>query len=151
MTKLCFTCKIEKPTSDFVKNKRKKGGLHHHCKECHNIASRKYAAQNRDKINEKNRAHYRTKRGNQLKFYDHLRQQYGPQAPMIYDMFFVAQGGKCFFCDKHQDELKNRLSLEHNHTTGEFRSLCCPRCNNVIGWAEEFGLDKLKKYLETEI
>ncbi len=148
MVKFCTKCKLEKPKIDFVKNKRTKDGLHYYCKSCHCKANKKYWEQNKETIRKRNRDNYKTEKGNKLKFYAHLRSTYDQTAPMIYDMFFVAQKGKCFFCGTHQDDLKNRLSLEHNHTTGEFRSLCCPRCNNMIGWAEEWGLDKLKKYLE---
>jgi len=147
-TKICKRCNVEKPIDDFVKNKRAKDGLHYLCKCCHRDSGFRYRKHNRDKIRQRNRERYKTKRGHQLKFYDHLRNRYGTMAPMLYDMFFAAQNGKCFFCGKKQSELKNRLAFEHDHKTGELRSLCCPRCNNVIGWAEEFGLNKLSKYLE---
>lgn len=34
--KICYTCKIEKPLSDFTKNRSKKDGLHGSCRLCKN-------------------------------------------------------------------------------------------------------------------
>lgn len=146
--KICSSCKKEKPISEFGKDKSQKSGLNSHCKICHRKAGAEYRKKNKKKISQRNKARYKTKEGNQLKFNGHLRLTYGKEAPDVYNEFFVKQKGKCFFCGKHQSKLKYRLSLEHNHKTGKLRSLCCPRCNNVIGWAEEFGLEKLIEYLK---
>ena len=42
--KTCSKCKIEKPESDFCKEKRKKDGLCSQCKICKNKTTRKYRA-----------------------------------------------------------------------------------------------------------
>ena len=41
--KTCSKCKIEKPICCFAKNKTRKDGLQHYCKECKSALKRKYA------------------------------------------------------------------------------------------------------------
>ena len=40
MKKRCSRCKIEKPLSEFHRNKSRKDGLNHDCKECKNARMR---------------------------------------------------------------------------------------------------------------
>ena len=57
--KLCYSCKLEKPTFEFSFNKTKKDGFSDECKEC----SREYGILRRSKLKEKNKlvkAEYRT-------------------------------------------------------------------------------------------
>lgn len=48
--KLCFKCKREKPHSEFYKNRTREDGLTDECKECNRAYSRKWKANNPDKI-----------------------------------------------------------------------------------------------------
>lgn len=48
-TKICSKCGIEKPTTEFYKDKHKSDGLQRECKECHNSRHAGYYAANRDK------------------------------------------------------------------------------------------------------
>lgn len=52
--KRCSGCKKEKPVSEYGKNRTRKDGLQHCCKECR----RQRAALNRDEINAKRTAYY---------------------------------------------------------------------------------------------
>lgn len=49
--KLCYSCKDEKPTTEFYTNKTKKDGLSDECKDC----VREYGKQRRKKLKEKNK------------------------------------------------------------------------------------------------
>lgn len=40
--KFCSNCKMEKPFESFSKNKKRRFGLHHDCKDCHKIKMRIY-------------------------------------------------------------------------------------------------------------
>jgi len=145
--KHCPTCNTDKPISAFYKNKARKDGLDISCKKCRSNTGKKYHSENKDIVHAK-QAEYRNKKSSKkLIHYTGLRYRYGKISPMIYDMFYAAQKGKCVLCGKHQSEFKYRLSLEHNHSTGEFRGLCCPKCNMAIAWIEEFGFEKIEKYL----
>lgn len=48
--KYCNSCKTEKDTSEFYKNKAKKDGLHVECRNCSKARKRKWAATNKEKV-----------------------------------------------------------------------------------------------------
>lgn len=40
-----------------------------------------------------------------------------------------------------------KLAVDHIHGTDKFRGLLCNRCNYLLGWVEEVGIDSLSSYL----
>ncbi len=54
-----------------------------------------------------------------------------------YNILFIEQNGCCKICTKHQNEFKMKLSVDHNHSTGEIRGLLCQKCNHGIGLFNE--------------
>lgn len=54
-----------------------------------------------------------------------------------YIRIFNKQNGCCKICGTHQDKLSKLLAVDHNHETGEIRSLLCNACNIVLGSAFE--------------
>jgi hypothetical protein len=48
-----------------------------------------------------------------------------------YNILVKKQNGLCAICGKNPE--KTRLSVDHNHTTGEVRGLLCRQCNTGIG------------------
>jgi hypothetical protein len=44
MTKMCVSCKTEKPLEDFGKNRRQLDGLNYYCKACNTARVKKYRA-----------------------------------------------------------------------------------------------------------
>ena len=54
-----------------------------------------------------------------------------------YNAAFLVQAGKCYLCDRHQSEFKQRLAADHNHATGQFRGLLCLHCNWRVGILED--------------
>lgn len=54
------------------------------------------------------------------------------------DVVAAAFDGKCFLCGVPEIECSTRLHVEHDHKTGKFRGWACPRCNMVIGIAENY-------------
>ena len=62
--KTCSKCKEEKPFSEFYKNRKRKYGLHNHCKSCHKA----YRETNKDKRKEYFKA-YREANKNKIKAY----------------------------------------------------------------------------------
>ena len=69
-----------------------------------------------------------------------------------YNQIFGDQNGRCKICGRHQSEFKKRLSIDHNHLTGEVRGLLCNKCNHEVGLYEIFQTDpekvkKIKEYL----
>jgi hypothetical protein len=47
------------------------------------------------------------------------------------------QNYECAICGLHENDHKNNLSVDHNHTTGEIRGLLCPNCNTGIGMLKD--------------
>ncbi len=53
-----------------------------------------------------------------------------------YQRMLAAQGGVCAIC-KGTCPRKNRLAVDHDHSTGEVRGLLCDPCNSAIGIMED--------------
>lgn len=56
------------------------------------------------------------------------------------------QGGLCAICRK-PPRPGRKLSVDHNHKTGQIRGLLCTRCNNHVAIVEN-KLDEIRKYLD---
>lgn len=55
-----------------------------------------------------------------------------------YEKKLKEQGGLCDICKKPLDSNHfDKLSIDHNHTTGELRGLLCNRCNTALGLLKE--------------
>ncbi len=65
-----------------------------------------------------------------------------------YDEMFDSQEGNCAICGL--PEITRRLSVDHDHTTGEVRSLLCTQCNLVLGTVSDNQdvLTSMIKYLQ---
>lgn len=51
-----------------------------------------------------------------------------------YWAIYEAQGGRCYICQRATGNGKRRLSVDHDHATGEVRGLLClPDNRNVLG------------------
>lgn len=44
---------------------------------------------------------------------------------------------RCFACNRHQDEFKRSLAIDHCHRTGKVRRLLCGNCNQALGHARD--------------
>jgi hypothetical protein len=64
-----------------------------------------------------------------------------------YDAILAYQGGVCYCCHQAEPVKGRRLSVDHDHDTGEVRGLLCSRCNPIIGKLENaykrYGLGKV--------
>lgn len=56
-------------------------------------------------------------------------------APGDYQRLYAAQGGVCAICGpwSGRNGASRRLSVDHNHATGEVRGLLCRPCNTLVG------------------
>jgi len=67
-----------------------------------------------------------------------------------YERLYEHQGRRCFICQRATGASR-RLSVDHDHKTGEVRGLLCRPCNDVLGHARDnrdFFL-RAVKYLDT--
>jgi hypothetical protein len=57
-------------------------------------------------------------------------------------------GDQCAICERPRSAFKNRLSVDHSHTTGRIRGLLCFYCNKrIIGRHTIETANKILKYL----
>jgi hypothetical protein len=138
LTKRCNACGKELPIDLFYKHKGKRtseGYRNPICKTCHAEKSKLWAKKNPDKV-----AEHRRKRN--------LKQKYGVTVEQ-YEQMLTEQKGVCYICSSPPD--RRRLSVDHNHQTGQVRRLLCDKCNLAIGLLEEDKerLKKVREYLES--
>lgn len=62
-----------------------------------------------------------------------------------YERMLKGQGGKCAICGRVPEYRK--LSVDHNHETGQVRGLLCDHCNHFEGWFRVHR-EKVLKYLD---
>ncbi len=91
----------------------------------------KWRKNNPEDFKKKTRDYYWFGKGRE----NHLRNMYG-MTTQDYDVLFIDQSGCCKICGVHQTELNRKLEVDHNHETGEVRSLLCGRCNKLLGFVE---------------
>ncbi len=78
----------------------------------------------------KNNKHTRKK---EVYYRIHLKRMYGLTYEQ-YEEILIKQEYRCAICKIHQNELKYKLAVDHNHKTGKIRGLLCSRCNKGIGF-----------------
>lgn len=123
--KKCRKCQKKKSKSEFREVHHQDGSWDYQawCKECH----KKYQREHPRKVN--------------------LDKVFGEGATKYRKKKFNEQDGLCAICGKPEGELNRKMSLDHNHETGEWRGLLCTGCNLKLGWVEKH-LYKVLKYLE---
>ena len=138
--KKCTKCGKKYSTNSeyFGKDKGTKDGLACWCKKCRSKQKKKYyrtekGRQYQKKYKQSEKYKVIERRANLKKNYNITLEQY--------DQMFAVQDGICAICGK-PETVKNqygvkRLSIDHNHETGEFRGLLCSSCNFLIGNAKE--------------
>jgi len=103
----CSRCREWKFPKEFNKNRKQKSGLNYSCRPCSTLRIREY----------------------------NLPVKYGITAGKFAEMI-LAQGSKCACCAKPfqmEGSRMDRPAVDHNHNTGEVRSLLCGRCNLAAG------------------
>lgn len=111
---------------------------------------KKYREENKDSIKKYNKERNITDKEEYRNY--HLKRTYNITLEE-YNTLFIKQNGCCAICGKHQNELKNKLSVDHNHTTKKVRGLLCHKCNVALGYADEniHILLNMVYYLKKEI
>lgn len=121
LLKRCSCCKVPMVLSLFPKNKSKKDGYDCYCSSCKNAKRKEWDRSDISKRNSKIR-----RRKSKLKLeYDLTVEEYSAM--------FNIQEGKCPICNRHQDELRKALCVDHDHITGRIRGLLCTKCNLRLG------------------
>ena len=158
-TKICLTCKQNKPTSCFHKAKKEKDGLQYHCIDCSKkyhakryieqkdklkVQLKKYKQDNKEKLDA---AALLWKKNNpdKVKQYQrtsNLRKNFGLTMDE-YQQMLEKQNNLCAICGKpetfihHRTKEPARLAVDHCHKTNKVRQLLCRKCNSAIGLFHE--------------
>ena len=61
--------------------------------------------------------------------------------------------GRCDICGKYETantrpdckSTPNKLCVDHNHNTNQFRGFICVQCNRNMGWLDKYG-DQIEAY-----
>lgn len=110
--------------------------------------SRRYRQRHLELERKRKREYMRKRHATLESFYYYLRYYYGAGADLHYAKLLTEQNGKCAICKLAPQ--KERLHLDHNHKTKQFRGLLCGSCNRGLGLFKE-NIEYLKQvvsYLE---
>jgi hypothetical protein len=119
--KPCSRCGVLKTLGKFYSNSHSPDGRRSTCIACHkHVLAHGYKKHGRNQS-----------RDTAIK---RLR-QFGI-TPDEYNTMFLAQGGVCAICGKHQKQCKRSLAVDHCHHSGRIRGLLCMSCNTKLGWYE---------------
>jgi hypothetical protein len=67
------------------------------------------------------------------RFYESIKSNYGLTRAQ-YDSLLILQNGVCAICRRGPEGSgKKRLTVDHDHRTGEVRGLLCNHCNVALG------------------
>jgi len=97
-----------------------------------NIRGRKYYAEHLEKEHAKG-AKWRTEHPGKARAY-HIKSFYNLTIK-DYDKLLAFQNGRCAVCYSLPNG--RRLSVDHDHATGEIRGLLCQNCNFMLGFAND--------------
>ena len=132
--KRCSLCRRWLPLSEFTKSVRESDRLNAYCKECSNLRASQSYRKNLEGACISSRKR-------------NLKRAYGITVEE-YDALLELQGGVCAICGNPPD--RSRLSVDHNHSTGQIRGLLCNSCNVGIGHFRDSQdlLAKASEYLD---
>lgn len=123
--KTCSTCKKEKLLGEYYKHKSYKDGHRSTCKSCCSL----YEKDRYLKLKNDGNIYIKNKQETVRK--SNLMNAYGLSIEK-YDELLIQQNHCCAVCEKHTNELKRRLSVDHCHETGFIRGLLCDNCNQKL-------------------
>lgn len=157
--KKCSKCGVEKPITEFYKNKLGKYGVRSYCKICELLWGDKWRKNHPERAKEIQKNYKKNNpekyKASQKKYRDthkeeihqrfveykaghpevvrdnHIRSRYGISID-DYNKIFIKQDGRCAICGENQSE---RLAIDHDHITGEIRGLLCRKCNLMLGYS----------------
>ena len=125
--KQCAKCQQWLPRHKFAVDSKERDGLFYQCRECK--AKRRKQTYDPHKV--------RIRR---------LRNDYGITVN-DYNQMLAEQGGVCAVCKQPETHMRNhmttktdevrRLSVDHDHKTGDARALLCSGCNVALGRMDE--------------
>jgi hypothetical protein len=158
--KRCTKCGETKPLSRFhFRNtyRGRKARYDSWCKDCHNVDSEIHHKKNEERRKETQRQSGRRNYTTEKRHAKHLKVKFG-MTPDEYRAMYDSQGGKCAICGKEEtvmntaviNKAPKKLSVDHDHKSGQVRGLLCSNCNAAIGYLDDniSALEKAIEYLK---
>lgn len=116
-TRICSKCNVEKPISEFYRDKQKSYGHRPDCKSCNIQKCKEWVSKNKDK-----------RKYNLIKYETGLTKEQ-------FNELFVFQEGVCGICGGEIGE--RRLCVDHDHNSMLIRGLLCAQCNTGLGFFKD--------------
>lgn len=151
--RICRTCRIEKPITEFYQSKARTDPTFTECKVCHKTRTKQVRQRNLTATRERERRYrlkatantkesirryYRSEKGKRTIYSRYYQKRFGITL-QEYEARLEAHNGVCAICLKPQKD-KRRLVVDHNHQTGDVRGLLCTPCNIILGcWQDNSG------------
>jgi hypothetical protein len=137
----CSVCGNRKPFDCFYNYKNKNDGKSYRCKDCDDLARKKWKEDNlvSSKLSMRK---------------NNLKSKYGISLD-AYNYLLRHQGYRCAICETTENNVIGERShwnfaVDHNHDTGKVRGLLCNQCNRAIGMLKDDAtlLRKAADYLD---
>lgn len=151
----CTKCKKEQTDDCFYKDKTKKSGIHIVCKSCQKRNKQEFIIKNPDCLIKRRliSKQWRDKNPERSKYLitkATLLSKYGISLE-DYNLLLEKQNNCCAVCK--DIPTKQKLHVDHNHSTGKIRGLLCQACNVSIGKMKESPalLRALAEYIEVKL
>ena len=115
--KVCTKCNESKPHTDFYKRgeRNNKQRTKSYCKVCAIKINKYYVEQNP---------------------YNWITKRYNVSLEIAKDLYMRSMK-TCDICGVEWDGTKERLCIDHDHTTGKVRGVLCKHCNHVLGHSKD--------------
>ncbi len=126
----CNKCYIVQPLTEFYANTRSSDGHAYTCKTCICANSRQWRLDHPGRQGELDRA---LRKKNPDKYREQRLQKVYGLTLSDYQTILDEQGGGCAICGATTNANGRRLSVDHNHETGQIRGVLCSNCNTGIG------------------
>lgn len=125
--KTCTKCNIKKSVDNYGVQSANKDGLMYYCKSC---------------VSEYHKNRYSDPKYKDYQRNSSLKATYGISLEE-YNIMLDVQGGVCAICELPESRKHPKttdpmlLAVDHDHKTGQVRSLLCSTCNIMLGHAKD--------------
>jgi len=117
--KTCTKCKIEKPYSEYNKDKTKPDGFHPHCKSCISIAKKEYAKRNKEKLRQ---YHKEYRKENKLQLSKYHKQYLENGGREVRKKYREENKDKIKFLKQNNETVRRRAKQDSDLNGPEYRA-----------------------------
>lgn len=137
----CKECEKVKCIGWFYRDKRRPDMLVTLCKLCYGQKVKSYKESHRDEVDASTARYAAESKVKRRRYW--LKRLYNLTEEQ-YDDMHRQQNGCCAICGCVSEKT---LHVDHDHGSGQVRSLLCSKCNGLIGYADE-SVERLKQAIE---